>query len=517
MREFIEIVTESIGLANRKSGEKFVDPEGNEITFMQVDFYPPEGGTYPDEATTQQVIDTIQTQLGVQLTPTNWYRANQTKAFGVAQFRDDSGNLLAFIKYFRDVAVNPTQNAWDNQTGIPGYRYAGKAAAKTQAEATPQDILTQLDDLTPAAILAQVSEKFPNSSLVTVTEHLVNGGALPFTFSAPAEMDLATFQDYFCELLQPIALQTGQYDGEADKVEQTFLGDGGFAACTINFGKTKTEGLSDSIMIGPDGKLVKVSTKGGNGAAASSKNILDAYKDLQQTKQGLKILKTVDDTIELINTIVQSGQANAPLVLGIRYNIINEDDAEFIRSLKKFRPIPIESLKDISVFGKDASKKLIKLANSRETKNPQAVDFYHHLIAAIAHRVAEHVNEHTSFKKDAALILNHSALVQVYSKVTFQGKQWTLQKFGSKWPGSAVSEIALDAGKNYMSTQIKGNFTFVVDPPKKGTKDSGSAVSTSKVKLKDPGASMSADKVTRPGRKAVSRDKDTTPRQKRDK
>jgi len=513
MREFIDIIVESVGLANRKSGEKFVDPEGNQITFVQVDFYPPEGGTYSDEATTQQVIDTVQSQLKVQLIPANWYRANQTRAFGVAQFRDEFGNPLAFIKYFRDVAANPTQNTWDNQTGIPGYRYAGKAAAKLQAKATPQDILTQLDDLTPAAILQQVSEKFPNSSLVAVTEHLVNGGELPFTFPAPTEMDLATFQDYFCELLQPIALQTGQYDGEADKVEQTFLSQGGFASCTISFGKTKTEGLSDSIMIGADGKTVKISTKGGNGAAASSKNILDAYKELQKTKEGLKTLGTVEDTVNLINAIVQLGQVNAPIVLGIRYNIISEDDAEFIRALKKFSLIPLESLKDTSVRGKDPSKNLIKLSKSRDTKNPQAVNLYYHLIAA--HKVAEHINDHTAFKKDAALILNHSAFVQVYSKVTFQGKQWTLQKFGSKWPGSAISEIELDAGKNYMSTQIKGNFTFVVDPPKKGSKTIGRPAKP-KLVVKDPEASMPADKITRPGRQAEPRDKDTTPRKKRD-
>ena len=49
------------------------------------------------------------------------------------------------------------------------------------------------------------------------------------------------------------------------------------------------------------------------------------------------------------------------------------------------------------------------------------------------------------------------------------------------------------------------------------TKVQERSFSEPETKLKDPGASMSADKITRPGRKAVSRDKDTTPRQKRDK
>ena len=116
------------------------------------------------------------------------------------------------------------------------------------------------------------------------------------------------------------------------------------------------------------------------------------------------------------------------------------------------------------------------------------------MTAAVAHKVADYVNEHTNFKHDAALILNHSALVQVYSKVTFQGKQWTLHKFTSKWPGSAISEIEFDAGKNYYSTGIKGNFTFVVDPAKKskGT----DAASTPVAKPKAAGTSMSADKTS---------------------
>jgi hypothetical protein len=515
MRELINILSESVGLANRKPGEKFVDPEGNFITFVRVDFYPPDGGSYPDEVTAQQAIDEVQSQLGIELTPANWYRKGQTRAFGVAQFTNEEGNTLGFIKYFKDVYANPTQNAWDNQTGIPGYRYAGRGAAKTQSNATPQDILTQLDNLYPDDILAQVEQKFPNSSLVTVTSHVVNGGELPFTFPAPAEMDISAFQDYFCELLQPIALMSGQYTGEAGDVESTFLKGETYELCNINFGKTKTEGLSDSILISPSGRSIKVSSKGGRGAAASSKNILDAYKELQNTPRGLGIIKEVQDTYALISTIVSTGQSVAPLLLGIRYNIIDHEDMYFIKELKGKKSIPLDSLQDVTLNGEEPSKNLIKLAQSRTTKNIMSVDLYHHLMAAVAHKVADHVNEHTSFKKDAALIMNHSALIQVYSKVTFQGKQWTLQKFSSKWPGSAISEIVLDASKNYMSTQIKGNFTFMVDPPK-NKKGQETAELAPKKKLKDPEASMSSDKITRPGRRAEPRDKDSTPRQKRD-
>jgi len=508
MRELINIITESRGLGARRPGEVFVNDAGQEIRVNLIDFFPEEGGQYSTAEELQDAVDAVVKQLGVNPVAVNLPTAG-TLAFGIAMFDSDTGPLV-YLKYFKNVVADTSLMPWDNQTGIPGYKYASKAAVKTRSQATPQDILADLDNLAPEDILAQVAAKFPNSSLITVTQHLVSGGALPFKFPAPVEMELPAFQDYFCELLQPIALMSGQVDGEADKVEQQFLDDETYALCSINFGKTKTEGLSDSIMISPSGRKIKVSTKGGNGAAASSKNILDAYNELQQTPEGMKLVKKVSDTVDLINTVVQAGQYNAPLLLAVKYGIIDEDDTNDIR---KFKQLPrLYSLEDAEYF---YSPRIRKLTRNRKPKDIDNVNVYYHAMAAVAHKVAEHINNHTGFSKDASLILNHSALIQVYSKVTSQGKEWTLQKFNSKWPGSAVSAVVLDAGKNYMSTQIKGNFTFVVDPTKK-SKGGSSEESGSSVKMKDPGSSMSADRITRPGRRADLRDKDTTPRQKRD-
>ncbi len=58
----------------------------------------------------------------------------------------------------------------------------------------------------------------------------------------------------------------------------------------------------------------------------------------------------------------------------------------------------------------------------------------------------------------------------MYSQVKSSGDSWTLQKFSTKWPGSLVTSVALDAKKNYMSTNIKGNFTFVLNPTKQDLK-----------------------------------------------
>lgn len=458
-------ISESVGLANRKPGEVFANDRGNEIRFQQVDFYPQGGGRYQGPQQMQQAMDEIIEIIGVLPQQVNVYNPRYL-AFGVAQFIDSRGKPMAFMKFYPEVKADPRANAWDNQTGLPGYRYRGRAAVKTQSSATPQDILTKLDDLTAADIVQQVAAKFPNSSLVTVTEHIARGGELPYTFDAPAEMDISAFQDYFCELLQPMSLQTGQFSGEAGDAAEVFLPGAGFQDTLISFGKTKTEGLSDSIMTASDGRSIKVSSKGGSGAAASSKNILDAYKELRNNPKNKKLLKSLEDTITLIETMVEAGQNGAPLELAEQYGIISSKDRDWITAVRGFRPVPLASLKDVSIYGKEPSRNLVKLANSRTTKTPESVNLYFHLMAAVAQEVVDYVNNHTNFGKDAAVILNHSALIQMYSMVKASGDKWTLQKFTTKWPGSLVTGVALDAKKNYMSTNIKGNFTFVLNPTK---------------------------------------------------
>jgi hypothetical protein len=509
MRELINIITESRGLGARRPGEVFVNNAGEEIRVNSVNFFPEGGGKFQNAEEMQDAVDTVTQQLGIAPEAVNQSNAG-TLAFGIAVFDSNTGPLV-YLKYFKTVHPDPTQNDWSNQTGIPGFRYSSTAAKKTQSSATPQDILTRQEDLTAEDIAVQVAEKFPNSSLAEVAMYLARGGALPYTFAAPVEMDISAFQDYFCELLQPIALQTGQYDGEAQDAEAIFLPEGGYATALISFGKNKTEGLSDSIMIGPDGRKMKVSSKGGKGADASTKNLLDSVEELKQTPAGEKLVKKFKNTIDILETVKNSGQSLAPLILGQRYGIIDEGDAQLVVSIKK---MPMVDVTDVNKL-KMLTPTLRKLAQQRSTKNPTNTNLYFHLMAAIAHRVAKHVRENTSFNKDAAAILNNSALVQVYSKVTARGDQWTLNKFTSKWPGSAVTTVEFSADKGYYSTDIKGNFTFAVDPPKK-SKGGDIAEPAPAVKIKDPEASMGADKITRPGRRAEPRDKESTPRQKRD-
>lgn len=142
--------------------------------------------------------------------------------------------------------------------------------------------------------------------------------------------------------------------------------------------------------------------------------------------------------------------------LGVRFGIIDEGDVDTIRDFKKMPPLPLEKGKLLG------SKKLQALVSNRKTDNPDNVNMYFHSIAAVAHKVAEYVNQNTNFSQAASEILNNGALIQTYTKATEKGDQWILNSFDTVWPSNTVTGVSFSASKTYYSTGIKGNFTFKI-------------------------------------------------------
>lgn len=465
MRDIInrlQFITESVGLARRKPGDVFKSPSGEIIYFQEVTFYPDGGGKYTPDELDHALGQLSDATKGYEVQWTN----NRTKSaggFGIALFETEDGQTLVFGRFFNDIKADPLNNQWDNQRGIPGYSYASKAAAKTQAGMTPQDILTQEVDLSASDIVQQISSKFGEASpLTVVASRLASGMPLPIEISAVKDMSFTAFRDYFCELLHPIALQNGQYTGNAEDAEASFLGSASFADCTISFGTTKTEGLSDSIMEAPNGARLKISSKGGRGAKASVKNLIDAVNELDNTEAGQKIRTKYRDVVELIDEVQKAGQSGAPLTLGVKYGIITAKDVGLIKDLKNVPLVDVTTMKKTDLNKLLGSANLAHLLMSRDMTDPTKVNLYYHLMASVAHKAAHAVNHETNFSKAATAILNHSALIQVYTKAAEKGNVWVLQQFNTVYPGEAVSDVKFSAGKTYYSTGIKGNFTFEI-------------------------------------------------------
>jgi hypothetical protein len=499
MRDFINLLTESRGLGARRAGEEFVSATNPEekMYIDSVRFYPEGAVGYPDYESTAQAMKEVVHSVRGYVDLIGKLKPND-RAFGIAIFDHPGRGKVAWVKPFAQIKADPTQNPWSNQDGIPGWRYNSKAAAKTQAGLTPQDILTEQSDLTAQDILDQIAERFgKGSELHKIAVTVAQGAKLPKSFTAPAGMSFTAFRDYFCELLHPIVLQRGNYEGNAAEAAEKFLGDAGYADCTINFGSDKTEGLSDSIMIAPNGMKIKVSSKGAKGAEASAKNLINAASELKETNP--KLIKKHKEVIELLHTMVNAGQAGAPLELGVKFGIIGEKD---VNDIRKAKDLPeLYPLNDVGYF---FSPKVMKLANAREPNDPQRVNLYFHVMAAVAHKVADYVNDKTNFSEAASEILNNGALVQVYTDASENGDTWTLKKFTTVWPSSTVTGVRFSAQKTYYSTGIKGNFTFkILSNGAKDVEDETKDIETMPErpeKLKNPGKSMSADVVKRPGR-----------------
>ena len=466
MRNLIDLITnssivESRGIGARKPGEEFVSTSNSEdkIYLKSVTFYPDDSVAYASEEERNSELEPIVNGIpNAYVDLIGKFKKNQL-AFGIAIFeRPGDDTNLAFVKPFTNINRDPTQNDWNNQTGIPGFKYNSKSAKKAQSGMTPQDILgNDLSNLTPNDIIAKIALVLGEDNPLTIfARSIADGVIIPaagVTIETSGDMHFTAFRDYFCELLHPIALQTGNFKGNAGEAAMKFLGTNKFDNTSINFGKDKTEGLSDSILISSNGKSIKVSSKGASGAEASSRNLLDEVNKLGDST----LAKKHQSTIDLIKTVVESGMHRAPLKLGVQYGFITDDDANTILGFRNMAQTTVTA-----ALTMDISPKLKTLIKGRVTKNPNNLNLYFHATAAVAHEVADYINQNTSFSDDACEILNNGALVQVWTIATESGNTWKIKPFQATWPGNSVTSVKFSASKPYSSTEIKGNFTFKI-------------------------------------------------------
>ena len=382
--------------------------------------------------------------------------------FAVVTFNSQTGPVN-IGRFLNDVKADPVQNTIPNSFVYGGdeWKFASKSAKKEQSGLSPLDLLTERDLQTIPSIMNQLAISLgTDNPLYEVAHKIAMGNPLPLTFTPPPGVPFAAFRDYFCEIMQPIALQKGQFVGNAIEAADRFL-DGTFEGTKITFGATKTGGLTDSVITSPSKKTLLISSKGGKGAEASAKNLLDEVQKLEGNPAGQEFLRKYAKEVQLLNDIIESGMHGSPLKLAVDEKLIDEKEADQVRALRNLPKINLDNVGGLSL-----TAKLKNLAKQRTTKNPESVNLYFHLIAAIAHKVADHVNKTTNFPKAASDILNNGALVQVYTKAKEGKDTWTLDEFQTVYPSKAIKGVFLSAGKNYSSTDIKGNFTFLID---KGT------------------------------------------------
>lgn len=469
----LDVISEGVGLANRKPGDLFKNPEGDVIAFQNLDFYP-ESGNYKDLTDANAAIDQVTAQLGIAPEQIMW--TNQPPksiqlggggyaGFGIATFVDQATNQSYYLgRWFKTISPNRVQNNFAHEYIPGGFKFASKVGAKENVGYKPSEVLTQFQNNTPETIMEQIVAKFGKDSDETrAAATFMQATKFPVTFPK-GKINFTAFRDYFCEMLQPVALVMGKpIKGNAQEAATIFFGPGqGYGDATISFNQGTTGGLYDSLLVSPDGKQIKLSSKGKSGANASVVNLLRSIEELQVAPKGKKLLEKHKDVIKILETIDKGKHLMAPLALATQYKIIDADDAKEILKLQGIGP------KDPLPWGKN--KKLNDLYQSRTPKNWDVIIPIEHMISVIAYKVADYVNENTNFGPAAAEILNHSALVQMYTEATESADTISITGFRAIYPSETVTGVKLDASKAYMSTQGKGNFTFKI--LKNGAKDS---------------------------------------------
>ncbi len=454
----IIILSEGVGLSNRKPGETFKNSSGEILTFKSLDYYPDKGGKYETEDELDAAVDDALAGLKLNFNQINW--SNQKTArmggFGLALFTNDNNQPFWVGRWFQQVSPNRVQNNFPHNAIPGGFTYQSRVGQKENTGYKPSEILTSFQNLKPGDIAQQIYAKFGEDSDEGRAMKIFMSNNIPMRIPR-GNMNPEAFRDYFCEMLQPMALIMGKnVQGNAQEASDIFFGGSGYGDCTISFNTNTIGGLYDSLLVNPEGKQIKISSKGKDGASASVTNLIKSVNELKNAPAGAKLIKTHLDSIRVLDTIQKLGHFGAPLKLAQDIDMITAQEAEQVMNLKPLGP------EDQIIGAGILSDKLEKLYQGRKARDPSRIIPIEHMIAAIAYPVANHINANTNFGQAAADILNHSALVQMYTNTSNSDEYIVIDNFTAIYPSQTVTGVVLDATKVYFSTGGKGNYTFTI-------------------------------------------------------
>lgn len=445
MRIF-EFICESTGLANRKPGEVWKDPQGNELQFKSLTFYPTSGSFLSVEERDGKLQ-----KLGLE--NVKWVNDGNKKnllGFAVSAFSDQNNNVRYFGKYFEKISPNATENYFPNT--LPGdYKLQLRAAVKEATPYKPSQIFTKFDNLTISDIKADVINKFGKGSDEDVALQTFINSDFPIKIPR-GNINTDAFNNYFAEILQPLSLVLRKkVSGNALEAESIFLTDGGFDQCLISFGEGPNANLFDSKLTNSSGQSIIISSKAQGANKSSARGLKEKFDEAANSDEGKKIIAKYQDTVDVLNTIVNDGYINAPLNLAEKYKIIEADDIEIVKKLKGLPPGSV-----------NLNPTLQALYDEKKSADASRIIPFYHMLTAIAYKVAEHVNDNTDFSGAAAKILNHSGYMKMTSSISVSTDHITINSFTATYPGDSVQKIKLDATKNYYSTGNKGGFAFSI-------------------------------------------------------
>jgi hypothetical protein len=428
MLRFTDFITEAQGLTGRKPGETFTDKDGKILIFQKVEFFdnPEDAGDVTDA------------------TPVNKPLSNLT-GLGVVEFKNESGDTVRFVKY-----IKPGTTKWDNSN--PNYfEYKSKATAKEQSGLKPSDFLKKMEGLTFDGILNQVGSAFgKESGLYIATKQAIeseNKSNYPIQIPI-GNLSETGITNYFAEILQPIALINGDYTGNALDGIKALVNTDDISDFKINFPKGVTQGLYDSYLTSGDSQI-NISSKFGSASQSAKASVTNLYK-IYKAYKDKDMFEEFEDAVEIARIITEVDAEQSPIDLALLLGLVTQKEKKILTDLRTNPSIKL-------------NPNIIKLRDTIKPGLGKTPPPFYHVLAGIAKSVATAINESDDiqFSRFASLLLN-GTVIQVYTKAKTRNGMVVFDKFDTKWPDDAVTNVLIESGTRYKTDRVDGKFGYIV-------------------------------------------------------
>jgi hypothetical protein len=464
---------EAVGLKGATPGEIYTDPNGVEYTFQKWHWqFPPSADAYTDQ---EEVEADILQQTGGRRDMIHWVNqwAPKFKSFAYAEFVNQEGGQLLIGKFF--IKKSPNNTITDSEARVVTGINAGKkgksssSAIKMTANLKPAQVgIGDERARTIPTIIKAVSGHEQGEMLVQGLNAAISGTDIIFSGGAAVA---PAIQDDFGEVLSPVAMIAGhpKVSGSFNEAVIDVFKGADLDGATIKYPVSLINGLVDSYII-KDGIELAVSSKGKKGANGSITNIYKAKEDSARTSTGQAYVRKFKLAADILDSCYQNGR-NAPITLGLQFNLINAAEASALQELLKNPRDPAQQLGgdpanpnkvSKSATPEDLAKvppELQRIFTMGGYKSGSFVGFL--CLARVAKLVADFVNNDPKidFGEAVRSFLNSSAMVQVKCFVKTKGPDAVVDRVNVVYPPNFKEKAKMES--NWFSgRQIKGGFSF---------------------------------------------------------
>lgn len=453
-----KVLAESKGFFGRNTGDIFTHHDGREYSFVQVVAFP-DAQTQrfeTPEARDEAIANFEDEHDGAEIEWVNRPRKDLL-AFGIAQLDDQDGNHVFWGKYMQSTSFD-MMSSWANKQVPPGWALQTKGAQKFASGYDPQNLIKTENKFKGVdSIINTVTQNSDDQVKDVFKEALQNlaQGRGDVVFPEMYEQQAAV-RDYFGEIMQPVALMGGVIGGQAEDARQELADGAEWRDCEVMWPMSMNAALCDSFMIAPNGAQIGISSKGGQGAAASSKNLHDAV--IKARKNGNEIVEpggVAEFAAKLVTAIAENDQYYGPIAVGKLLGVEGVDDTLY-KEIQKYIKEGKSDLEGISPQAQKIAEPFNFVLTTKGFNTGYA------LLSAASKTCAKVVNAKDDFSKGAIALLNQSDIIQVYTNVGKKGNDIILKDFRAVYPPSFDGKVKLEGGKNYYSSRVGGKMAFKV-------------------------------------------------------